>query len=126
MGLDYALFGDIAREQGDYAGALDQYQRCLSLWRDRENVVNSAVVLDNIAQILSRMGDPSGGATLMSVATAIRERASAKLAVNAQASRDETMGACRVALGEAKFIAAWSKGRVLTPAQAINLALGGG
>jgi hypothetical protein len=62
----------------------------------------------------------------MGVAAAIRERASAKLAVNAQASRDETMRACRVALGDANFTTAWSKGRVLTPAQATSLALGGG
>ena len=40
-----------------------------------------------------------------------------------QASRDETMLACRVALGEAAFAAAWAKGRVLTLAQAISLAL---
>jgi tetratricopeptide (TPR) repeat protein len=123
MGLDYSLFGDIAREQGDIAGALDQYQQCLSLWRDRENIVNSALVVDNIAQIFSRMGDPRRGATLMSAAAAIRERASAKLAAKEQASRDETRRACRAVLGEAGFTAAWSKGRVLTLAQTISLAL---
>jgi tetratricopeptide (TPR) repeat protein len=123
MGLDYALFGDIAREQGDYAGALAHYQQCLSLWRDRENTVNSAFVLDGIAQTLSRMGDPSRGATLMGAALAIREPANVKLTANEQASRDETMLACRVALGEAAFAAAWAEGRVLTLAQAISLAL---
>ena len=123
MGLDYALFGDIARAQGDYAGALAQYQQCLSLWRERENTVNSAFVLDSIAQILSRMGDPARGATLMGAAAAIRERASVKLAANEQASYDETMLACRAALGEAAFAAAWAAGRTLTLAQAIGLAL---
>jgi hypothetical protein len=33
------------------------------------------------------------------------------------------MLACRVALGEAAFAAAWAKGRALTLAQAISLAL---
>ncbi len=123
MGLDYALLGDIAREQGDYAAALEYYQQCLSLWRDRENTVNSAFVLDGIAQTLSRIGDPSRGATLMGAALAIREPANVKLTANEQASLDETMLACRVALGEAAFAAAWAEGRVLTLAQAISLAL---
>jgi hypothetical protein len=123
MGLDYVLFGDIARAQGDDIGALEHYQRCLSLWQGRENPVNSALVLDNIAQVLSRMGDLSVGATLMGAIATIRERASAKLAANEQASRDETMLTCRMALGEAAFAAAWAKGRMLTLAQAISLAL---
>jgi hypothetical protein len=123
MGLDYTLFGDIACGQGDYTGALDQYQHCLSLWRDRENIVNSALVVDNIAQVFSRMGDPLRGTTLMGAAAAIRERSSAKLAAGEQASRDETRRACRAALGEAGFTAAWSRGRMLTLAQTVNLAL---
>jgi tetratricopeptide (TPR) repeat protein len=123
MGLDYALLGDIARTQGDYAGALAQYQQCVSLWRDRENTANSAFVLDRIAQTLSRMGDPARGATLIGVAVAIRERAGVKLTANEQANNDETMLACRVALGEAALAAAWAAGRALTLAQAIGLAL---
>jgi predicted ATPase/DNA-binding SARP family transcriptional activator len=123
MGLDYALFGDLACKQGDDAGALEQYQRCLSLWRERENTVNSAAVLDRVAQILSRLGDSVRGATLLGAAAAIREQAGARLAANEQASRDDTIQACRLALGEAAFADAWATGRLLTPAQAIGLAL---
>jgi hypothetical protein len=124
MGLDYALFGDIARKQGDEAGALEHYRRCLDLWQDRENIVHSALVLDNIAQSLSRMGEPSRGATLLSAAVAIRQRASVKLATSEQASCDEASRACRAALGEAAFAAAWIKGRALNLTQALGLALG--
>jgi hypothetical protein len=123
MGLDYALLGDIARTQGDYAGALAQYQQCVSLWRDRENPANSALVLDRIGQTLSRMGDPARAATLLGAAAAIRERASVKLAASEQADHDETMVACRVELGEAAVAAAWAAGRTLALAQAIGLAL---
>jgi predicted ATPase len=124
MGLDFALFGDIARTQGDDAGALAQYQQCLSLWRDRENTANSAVVLDNIAQSLSRIGEPSRGVTLMAAAATIRKRASVKLATAEQASFDEASRAFRAAIGEATFAAAWTEGRALTLAQAFGLALG--
>ena len=123
IGLDYALLGDIARTQGDYAGALAQYHQCLSLWRDRENVMYSTFVLDSIAQTLSWMGDSARGATLLGAAAAIREQASVKLAANEQANCDETMLACRAALGEAGVAAAWAAGRTLTLAQAITLAL---
>jgi tetratricopeptide (TPR) repeat protein len=123
MGLVYALFGDIACKQGDDAAALDHYQQCLSIWRDRENIVESAFVLDGIAETLSRMGDPSRGATLMGAAAAIRERANVRLAAGEQASRDATRLACRAALGEAAFDAAWAKGRALTLGQAISLVL---
>jgi tetratricopeptide (TPR) repeat protein len=123
MGQGYALLGDIARTQGRYAEALTQYQECLSLWRDRENIMNTALVLDSVAQTLSRMGDLASGAALLSAAAAIRERASVKLAAIEQANYDETLRACRVALGEAGLAAAWATGHTLTLAQAINLAL---
>jgi hypothetical protein len=85
--------------------------------------VNNAVVLDGIAQTLSRVGDPSIGATLMGAAATIRERANAKLTASEQASRDETLRACRVALGEAAFADVWAKGCVLTLEQAVRPAL---
>jgi predicted ATPase/DNA-binding SARP family transcriptional activator len=123
MGLDYAVLGNIARDQGDDAGALAQYQQCLSLWRDRENPVNSAFVLDSMAGALSGQGDPALGAMLMAAAAAIRDQAGAKLTTYEQASYDEMLRACRTTLGEAAFAAAWAKGRMLTPGQAIDLAL---
>lgn len=122
MGLDYAVMGDIARGRGDDAAALAHYQQSLSLWRDRENLVNSSVVFDRLARTLCRIGDPESGATLSGTASAIRERAGVKLTADEQASNDETMRACRLALGEAA-VTAWSAGRALTLAQAINLAL---
>ena len=123
MGLDYAVLGDIAHSQGDDAGALAHYQQCLDLWRDRENMVQCAVVLDGIARTLSRMGEPERGATLMSASETMRERASVKLAAIEQAGFDETMHACRLALGEAAFAAACVAGRALTLEQAVDLAL---
>jgi tetratricopeptide (TPR) repeat protein len=123
MGLDYVLLGNIARTQRDYAGALAHYQQCLGLWRDRENPVNSALVLDKIAQILSYQGDPARGAMLMAAAAAIRDQAGVRLTTHEQDGCDETLRACRMTLGEAAFAAAWTEGRTLTLGQAIDLAL---
>jgi tetratricopeptide (TPR) repeat protein len=123
IGLDYGLLGDIRRAQGDQAEALAHYHHCLSLWRERENSVNSALVLDSVAQILSYQHDPELGTTLMAAAAAIRDQAGARLTTHERARCDETVAACRMALGEPAFAAAWTKGRALTPGQAIDLAL---
>ena len=123
MGLDYALLGDISRARGDHAEALAHYHQCLSLWRERENSVNSARVFNSMARTLSDQGDPERGAMLMAAAAAIRDQADARLTTHEQASCDETVRACRMVLGEAAFAAAWAKGRMLTPGQAIDLAL---
>lgn len=123
MGLDHALLGDVARAQGDYAGSLAEYRRCLDLWQDRENVMYTSFVLDSVAQALSRTGAPDRATTLLGAAAAIRERAGIKLTANEQASCDETMRACRAALGDAGADAARDAGRALTLAQAIDLAL---
>jgi tetratricopeptide (TPR) repeat protein len=123
MGLDYAVLGDIARQQSDDAGALAHYHHCLALWQDHDNIVNSVVVLDNIAEIYSRMGTPLHGATLMGTAQAMRERTNIRVPANEQASRDKVMCACRMALGEAAFAAAWAEGRSMTLEQAIAYAL---
>jgi tetratricopeptide (TPR) repeat protein len=122
-GQDHALLGDIASAEGDYAAALAQYQQCLTLWRERENTVSSAAVLDKVAQTLRQMDDLARGATLLSAAAAIRGRASVMLTAREQAACDEVARACRAALGEVAFDAAWAAGRALTLAQAVDLAL---
>ena len=50
MGLDYALLGDISRAQAMTPRRSHTISQCLSLWRDRENSVNSAVVFDSMAR----------------------------------------------------------------------------
>lgn len=122
MGLDYVLFGDMACEQNDHTTALEQYQRCLDLWRDREHVGNSGVVLNNIAHVLSRLGDYARAASLLGAATAMRERASIKLLPAAQTIHAQSVLACRTALGEAAYSAAWANGSTFSPLQALNLA----
>lgn len=123
MGRDLALLGDVARAQGAYAPALAYYQQCLSLWRERGNIVTSAFVLDSAGLTLARLGDPALGATLISAAQAIREHASARLTAHEQAGCDAAADECRAALGDTAFAAAASAGRSLTVAGAIDLAL---
>jgi predicted ATPase len=123
MGLDYALLGDISRAQGDHTGALEHYHRCLGLWRERENSVNCAHVLDAIAGMLGDGVDPALGAMLMAAATAIRSRAGAMLTAREQARVAASLQACRASMGDIAFADAWAAGGALTPRQAIDLAL---
>ena len=80
-------------------------------------------MLDSVAQSLSRLGEPARGATLLSAAAAIRERAGARLTSAEQAICDEIEFACRQAMDAADLARAWGAGRHLTLAQAIELAL---
>jgi predicted ATPase/DNA-binding SARP family transcriptional activator len=123
MGLDFALFGDVARAEGAQETALAHYQRCLSLWRDRENAVASAAVLDKVAQTLGQLGDPARAAALLSAAAAIRRRANVTLTPSEQDACDQLALACRAALGDDEFAAAWAAGGELTMAQAVDMAL---
>jgi predicted ATPase/DNA-binding SARP family transcriptional activator len=123
MGLDYALLGDISRARGNDTEALAHYRHCLSLWRERENSVNSARVFNSMARTLSHQGDPALGTMLLAAAATICEQAGARMTTSEQARCDETLRACRSALGEAAFAATWAEGRMLTPGQAIDLAL---
>lgn len=123
LGLVHSVLGAIARNQGDYAEALQQYKRCLTLWINRENAVNSAFVFDDIAQTLSRLGDPTQVVKLMSAAAAIREGAKVKLTAYEQANREDISTLCCAALSPERFTSAWAEGQALTLEQAINLAL---
>jgi tetratricopeptide (TPR) repeat protein len=123
MGLDYSLFGDIARDQRDYAEALQHYKRCLTMWAGRENSMNSAFVFDDLAQTLCRMGAAARAVKLMGAAAAIRERAEVKLTAYERANREDISTACRAGLGDAGFASAWAEGWSLTLEQAVNLAL---
>lgn len=123
IGLDYLLFGDISRAQDDDAGALTHYHHCLDLWQDGESNIHSAPVLDRIAQILGDHDDPALAVKLMATAQRIREQTNTRLAAAEHVSRDKTLLACRVTLGESAFAAAWAAGCALTLAQAIRLAL---
>ncbi|MBK9940316.1 MAG: hypothetical protein IPP13_01660 [Kouleothrix sp.] len=123
IGEDYILFGDIAHLSGDVAGALGYYRRCLSLWRDSEHAFHNALVLDSIAQLLAQLGEPARGVLLLGAAAAMRHQIGATLMPSRQTSHDQIISACRLALGETACAAAWATGHVLTPAQAIHLAL---
>jgi predicted ATPase/DNA-binding SARP family transcriptional activator len=123
MGLDYALLGDTSRARGNNAEAIAHYRRCLSLWRERENSVNTALVFDSLAPTLGEGGDARLGVMLMAAASHIRDQAGARLTTREQARCDEVLRTCRTALGEADFMAAWAEGGTLTLMQAIDLAL---
>jgi hypothetical protein len=117
------VLGDIAFDQEDYAQALTDYQRCLSVWLHREDYVNDARVLDAVATVWVRLGEPAHAVRLMSAARAIRDSADAKLTDWEQAAYEAVLASCRAALNETSFRSAWTQGSTLQPKQAVALAL---
>ena len=123
LGFDYVLLGDISRDAGDLGAALGYYRRCLSLWRERENRTNSALVFARIAQILAWQGRAETGAALLAAAAGIHTQNGALLWPSEQARLAETERLCRAGLGESAFAAASAGGRALLLGQALDLAL---
>ena len=123
LGFDYVLLGDISRDRGDLAAALGHYRHCLSLWRERENRTNSALVFARIAQILAWQGGAETGAALLAAAAEIHRQNGALLWPSEQERLAETARVCRASLGESTFAAASAGGRALLLGQALDLAL---
>jgi predicted ATPase/DNA-binding SARP family transcriptional activator len=123
LGFGHAVLGDIARERGDYAEALEQYRQCLRRWLNRENVVNCTLVFDDMAGVLAALNRHTLALHLMGAAEALCEKAGVKLTPHEQARREATLAACRGACAPSIVAAAWEAGRALTLEQAMALAL---
>lgn len=123
VGWCYHVLGDIARTQADYAEALAHYQHCLTVWLHREDHVNDARVLDDMAKVWHQLGKSARAVQLLGAAQAIREGADAKLTDFEQADYEAVLAACRAALTEAAYRDAWMRGHTLQPEQAVALAL---
>lgn len=118
------LFGDIARDEARFDEALVAYRRSLAIWHERDDLVSASFVLDDIAMVLSQLGEWQPAVILISAAAAICAAAEVALTPGEQAKRQAALDACRDQLGSAAFEAAYAEGRSLSPSQAALLASG--
>jgi tetratricopeptide (TPR) repeat protein len=56
-GLPHALFGEVARNQGDYQEAQTQYATCLALMQQAGDERHVAFMLHDLVQVAQRQGD---------------------------------------------------------------------
>jgi predicted ATPase/class 3 adenylate cyclase len=82
--------------------------------------------LESMAGVHAVQGDPTRAARLLGAADALRKAIAAPIGGGEKTDHDMLVAAARAALDEAAFNAAWNEGAILTPEQAIELALAGG
>jgi predicted ATPase/DNA-binding SARP family transcriptional activator len=124
MGWVTALFGDIARDRGEVAAALEAYAHSLTIWAACNNQGQASFVLDEAAMLFLRLGAHQPAVTLVSAAKAMRAVAKVELTPAEQARRQNALDAGRAALTELQYVAALATGERLTLTDAVQVCRG--
>jgi predicted ATPase/DNA-binding CsgD family transcriptional regulator len=113
--------GNLARDQGDYARALQFYREALELGRDLPGTRVVTEVVEAVGIMAAAVGQAERAARLLGAARAQRDRLGLRYRVREdQAALEHAMAAVRAALGEHAFATAWTAGRSLSPGQAVS------
>ena len=116
--------GNVARDQGDYAGALARYHDALALGQGRPGTSEVTEVIEAVGIVATAAGHHRHATRLLSAARAQRDRLGLGYVVPAdQVAAERALAMARATLGEAGFAAAWAAGAALPPAQAAAEAL---
>ena len=111
--------GDVARDQGDYAGSVARYRDTLGLVGERGDLRVVADALLGVAVAAAARGQPERAGRLLGAEEALRERFGGGVYATDRPAYDRALTAARVALGEQRLRAAWSAGRELSLQSAI-------
>ena len=113
-------WGHIAYFQGNYAEAVRQFSASLAVWRDREDLVSAAEVLDFIAAAWCDGQQYADAVTFMSAAAGMRKAAGSLLSTFERTCHEAKVTTCRRALGSYAFDGAWDTGMTMTLQQAMD------
>lgn len=121
--LDYR--GDLARDAGDHAAAMRDYQESLAIYQDERDLWG---ICDQLAQLgisAAVSGQPGSGARLCAAADVFRETIGLRPMSRATFGADwaPALATARSALGEHAFDEGWRRGRAMGLEQAIEDAL---
>ena len=117
--------GDLMTSLGDYGSARTFCHESLTVQCDLGNMTGVASGIESFGWLSSATGETVRAAWLLGAAEALRETMSiTQQGHNDQARHDRAVAACRAALGERTFDAAWERGRAMTLDEAVALALG--
>jgi non-specific serine/threonine protein kinase len=114
--------GIVAMIQGDLGRAAEMYHECLKLWREVGYQVGVALVINGMAWIADRRGQPARAARLASAASTVRDRVGVDLFVSHRPLHEKTLERTRASLGEDAWNRAWAEGSAMTADEAIQYA----
>jgi len=116
--------GDLARDRGDHARALGLYREALGLGREHTSTPGFTYAIEAVGVVAVAVGQAERGARLLGAADALRERTGLRFrVVENQVALEHALTDARAALGEDAFATTWTSGRILGPAQALEVAL---
>ncbi len=121
----YPMFGlgRLALARGDLNGARRLFIESLRLRHATGELRAIPRNLNGLGELDRRQGAPERAARWFGAAEALRETLGVPVLNTYLATHDNEVAALRVALGEARFVAAWKAGRAMTVDQAVALAL---
>jgi len=112
--------GDVARDEGDHARAVDRYRESLGTAQALGDARVIADALDGIATAAIAWHQPETAARLFAAADAVREAVGTTVLLPADlAARQRALAATSAALSDEAFATAWAQGLRLTPELAI-------
>jgi non-specific serine/threonine protein kinase len=113
--------GNLARDQGDHARALEFYREALDLGRSHPGTRVVTEVIEAAGIVAAAVGQAERAARLLGAARAQRDRLGLRYRVREdQIALEHAVAAARTTLGEQAFATAWADGRTLSPGRAVS------
>ncbi len=111
--------GQVATVEGDYATAQACYEESLVIAREIGDHRIIPPSLEGVAAVVAAQGALMWAARLWGAADILRETTGRPLPPREHARYEQAVTDTRTQLGEKDFAAAWTRGRMMTPAQAL-------
>jgi predicted ATPase/DNA-binding CsgD family transcriptional regulator len=115
--------GDVAREAGDFGGALSLYQECLSLNWEAQDLENVAWSLAGMAYIFATGGQSEQAVRLMCLADRFEELTAAPLTPHIHQDHERTVAMLLESMGAERFAAMQASARNASLAVEVSSAL---
>lgn len=115
LGDTMRSFGDLARDRGDYAGALARYGESVSLAREHGDTLFLAEGVAGVASVMAVLGKLEQAARLYGAAETMRSQLGVAIDAWERPAYDRRVASVRAALSPPDFGAAWKAGAELSP-----------
>jgi non-specific serine/threonine protein kinase len=122
--IAFGDLGDLARDRAEWDRALAFYREGLNLGKDQPLKRTIIEIIESVAIVAFRTGQPERSAMLAGAAEALRERTGLRyIQPESSGSLLLAVQGSLAALGEPAFVAAWETGRICSTDDAIASAL---
>ncbi len=117
------LLGTVARKQGDYDAAKKLIGESLAIYRELGDREGMASCFEEFAGCASAQGQHGRTARFLGIADALREAVNSPIPPAYRADKEHDVAEARSALGEQRYVAEWTKGRMMNLEEAISYAI---